>query len=233
MKHKRQWSTVFSQCSTLSTDAPWKKIFDNMLHDVFPLGITLRKDTLSSDIKGMEWTYTLDTKKPIPQIMDELTSRLDTVIQSSMVIHNTKSTVVSDVDVPPNNDNVLDDPDNVSSWTQVKRKIIRDTLLERYVLEKGKVFSLSPMRMRRFLSFLIIGLMFKTICSHHIEYRKGYIQHIDGFQFHQDQIILTKNIYGTISSPQTMTTIEPIRPSVSSLSDSWVQYLSDVHNPCL
>lgn len=192
------------KCALLSNDNNWKKVFENLAYGVCPSGIYMNKNYIHSMIKGKEFSYKLDNRKPVQEIFQEISIVLKYFVSS---------------------ENNLTTGHGQTNWTQVKKKVIRDTLLERYVLDKSKHYRLSIQFARKLLSFLIVGLMFKTISSKNIEYRNGYIYNIEGFKFENKKIIITKNIYNSKMRDDTTSETFPIH---KYLSDSWNLYVQDL-----
>lgn len=192
------------KCAILSQDMIWKNVFENLAYGKCPSGLYMNKNYIQCAIKGKELTYKIDSRKPVQDLWTEMTKILQPFVS---------------------NDNQLSTGQGHTAWNQVKRKVIRDTLLERYVLDRSKSFNLSIFVAKRLLSVLIIGLMFKTISSKNIEYRDGYIYHIDGFCYEPKRVLITKNIYH--SKIRDDTTID-IFPSNRYLSESWNSYLHEL-----
>jgi hypothetical protein len=192
------------KCALLSHDLLWKNVFENLAYGRCPSGLYINKNYIQCAIKGKEVSYKIDNRKPVQDLRKEITDIL--------------STFVSD-------ECKLSTGHGHTAWNQVKRKVIRDTLLERYVLDRTKSFKLSIHVDKRLLSALIISLMFKTISSKNIEYRDGYIHHIDGFCYEPKRVLITKNIY--YSKVRDDTTIDTF-PTNRYLSESWNIYLAEL-----
>jgi hypothetical protein len=111
-------------------------------------------------------------------------------------------------------------------WVNVKKKMIRDTLLENFVLHKSSEYSLSIGIAKKILSILIIGLMFKTINSVDIEYHDGYIHNIQGFVFYPKKVLVTRNIY--LKTRSGMKSSQEDEPHVRSLCSLWPLYLHEL-----
>ena len=193
------------KCIFLTEDLLWKRIFENLAYGKCPPGVYLNKHTLQSNIKSKEFSYRIDPRKPAQELTTELMKLLEEFAHYQ--------------------EHELLCGQGHTAWAQVKRKVIRDTLLERYVLERAERFQLSIHIARQLLSLLIVGLMFKTISSKNIEYRNGYIHEIDGFRFQPKKIIVTKNIYH--SKIRDDSTFDP-SPAHKYLSESWNLYLQEL-----
>ena len=194
------------KCALLCDNPTWKCVFEDLAYGKCPHGIVMNKNYIHCAIKGKEFSYKIDIRKPVQDLCKEISMTLEHF-------------------VPIDNDNQLSVGQGHTMWTQVKRTVIRDTLLERYVLDRGCSFNLSMNILRKLLSVLIIGLMFKTISSKNIEYRDGYIHQIDGFRYEPKKILITRNIFN--SKIRDDTTID-VYPSSKYLSESWLLYIQDL-----
>lgn len=191
------------KCALLS-DQPWKTFFENMACGKCPSGLFMHKNHIQCCILGQEFLYKIDATKPVHTLREEMTT-----ILSPFVHTNCK----------------LSTGNGQTAWNQVKKKVIRNTLLERYVLDRAKTYHLTMFVAKRLLSAIIIALMFKTISSKNIEYRDGYIHRIDGFCFEPKRVIITKNIYH--SKLRDETTID-VYPAHRYLSECWTSYLDEL-----
>lgn len=193
------------KCAFLVEDILWKKIFENLAYGKCPPGVYMNKNHIHSGIKSREFSYKIDIRKPVQEMTDDVMQLLKDFI--------------------PQNENELMSGQGHTTWTQVKKKVIRDTLLERYVLDRADRFQLNIHTARQLLSLLIVGLMFKTISSKNIEYRNGYIHEIDGFRFEPRKIKVTKNIFH--SKLRDDSTLD-MYPNYKYLSDSWNFYVQEL-----
>jgi hypothetical protein len=152
-----------------------------------------------------EFSYKLDQKKPAQELCNDIMSLFKYCVQE-----DDKGLATGGM-----------------AWSQVRKKIIRDTLLERYVLDKIRSYQLSILSARKLLSLLIVGLMFKTISSKNISYHDGFIQHIDGFHYEPKRVIVTKNIFNSKVRDDQPSSVDAY-PSSRYLSDSWMSYIQEL-----
>lgn len=73
--------------------------------------------------------------------------------------------------------------DEYTQWKQIKKKYIKNYLLENFVVEKQKEFSLSTSQTNQLLASIHLGLVFKRISIQDIVYEQGKIQRIDHLTF--------------------------------------------------
>jgi len=197
-------NTLMMKCVILTENKIWKSFFENMARGKYPPGITIHKNVIQGSQKGKEIHYKLDSKKSTQEIQMDLMNLFKEHVQ--------------------NNENHLSVGQGHTNWTQVKRKVIRDTLLERYVLERSLSYQLTHYVAKRLLSLLIIGLMFKTISSKNIFYSDGYIEEIEGFKFIPKKVLITKNFFHSKMRDEVVSTIQ----TPCYLSESWNLYLQEL-----
>lgn len=206
---------IFIKCLCFINDPFWRFIYEDMAYGKCPFGIYLQKNYLCCCIKNKEFTYKLEEDKEAAEIYKDtfhllkfrvgILSEKEKLIQREKAFRN-RLAVKKD------------------EWTNVKKKMIRDTLLEHFVLQKSIQYGLSVNVAKKVLSLLIIGLMFKTLNSKDIYYHDGFVQDINGFQFHDKKVLVTKNIY--MNKNARMQEEESI--NTKCLNTFWPLYLNEL-----
>jgi hypothetical protein len=131
---------------------------------------------------------------------------------------------------------------NEESWNVIRKKIIKENLVEEFVLESRNKFDLDSQQIKRLFSLIILGFIFKSIHSKDVSYSNGYIQSIEGFKFLPRVVQCAKNIYNTevasitysIHSSPTSLTPTPLMHQTNSVSSNttttmsshWVKYVA-------
>jgi hypothetical protein len=107
------------------------------------------------------------------------------------------------------------------TWGNIRKKNIKDLLVERYVIDMKNKYLLSLKQSKHLLSVIFIAIVFKVIVSKDIQYSDGKIQHIDGIEFTKKNIIIKRNIYDIeISfSPEIMI-------DKKLMSENWNKFLT-------
>jgi hypothetical protein len=177
---------VFIKCLSFIQDPFWRFVFEDLAYGKCPYGIYLQKNYLCCNMKNKEFSYRIENFKDAEDIYKETYSLLknrvgilsekEKLIQREIVF---QSRIIK----------------KKEEWCNVKKKMIRDTLLENFVLQKSNSYQLSMNLSKKILSILIIGLMFKTINSKDIIYVDGYVKDINGFIFQPKKVLITKNVY--------------------------------------
>jgi len=175
----------------------------------------LQKNYLCCSIKNKEFSYKIEPEKNPEEIYNEtyslLKQRVGLLSEKEKLAQREKAF----------RNRLTNKKDE---WVSVKKKMIRDTLLENFVLQKSNHFDLSVNVAKKVLSLLIIGLMFKTLNSKDIFYSNGFIQDINGFVFQPKKVFITKNIY----SNKTLKSTEEDNSTIKLMNSYWSQYLSDM-----
>jgi hypothetical protein len=177
---------IFIQCLSNISDPFWRFVYEDMAYGKCPYGLYLQKNYLCCSIKNKEFTYKIEYEKPIEEIYNDtyhlLKNRVGILSEKEKLIQREK---LQKLKLNHKKD----------EWINVKKKMIRDTLLENFVLQKAHSFFLSINVSKKVLALVIIGLMFKTLNSKDIVYVNGYIHDIHGFIFQPKRVLVTKNIY--------------------------------------
>jgi len=106
-------------------------------------------------------------------------------------------------------------------WGNIRKKNIKDLLVERYVIDMKNKYSLTVKQATYLLSVIFIAIVFKVITSKDIEYYDNKIQNIDGIEFTQKNIIIKREIYDIEVgfSPE-------IFLDKKLMADNWEKYLT-------
>jgi hypothetical protein len=157
---------IFLQCASQVEDPFWRYVYEDLSYGKCPYGLSLQKNYLSCYIRGKEFSYKMDADKP-PEILYQ---ELDSLLRERAGILSEKEKLSERARLCRLRTNK-----NKEEWSQVKKKMIRDTLLEQYVLENSQKYQIASVMAKRVLSMLIVGLMFKTITAKDIFYQNGFI----------------------------------------------------------
>jgi len=231
---------VFAQCATLCCSSEttedydfWKNLFYDLSYGKCPYGISLYKGSLSCYLKGKEFCYTLSENKDPKKIRDDV-----------MTLLRRRAGIVSDMEKTTERNRLIrhrrqENPPSSSGkreclapreeWNMVRKKMIRDTLLEQFVLVKARRYHLTPIICRRVLSLLIVGLMFKTVTAGSILYRDGFISRVSGFEFFPRKVIVAPSIFKVRYTPSRNGSGEENGPRF--LHTFWTSFLYDMRHP--
>ena len=189
---------VFIECSKLCGEKEvfWKFVFEDMAFEKFPPCVYIQKDYLCCSSKDKEFVYKLMENGEMVKSTEQIYEDVRKLLQN-------RACLLSDKEALFQRKNVLHcrqaqferERYNEESWNVIRKKIIKENLMEEYVLESRNKFGLDGPQVKRLFSLLILGFLFKTIHSKDVSYSNGYIQSIEGFDFTPQTVTCTKNIY--------------------------------------
>lgn len=204
---------IFLECCQFTIDSFWSNIFEDLAYGKSPYGTYINKDFLCCSYKDKEFSYKIERKeseKLYKDIYNLLVNKLGILSQKErnkkrIEFHKTESKI----------------KEYRQKWSNIRKKNIKDLLIERYVIDMKKKYLLTLEQSKYLLSIIFIALVFKVIVSKDISYSDGKIQYIEGIEFENKKIILKKNIYDIeISfSPEIMV-------DKKLMMENWDKYLT-------
>jgi hypothetical protein len=207
---------IFLECCQYTEDIYWKNIFEDLAYGKSPYGTYISKDFLCCKYKGREFSYSLlekDSKVLFDDIYQLFTNKLSILSNQEK---NKKR-----IDFNKIEDNMYNN--NKKTWSDIKKKNIKDLLIELYVIDSKNKYELTYSQSRYLLSIIFIAMIFKSITAKDIHYEKGVITHIDGIDFTKGNIILKRNIYDfEINTTPELIIDKPL------MSDNWDKYIESL-----
>jgi len=202
-------------CKYADEDIFWKYVFEDLAYGRAPYGTYITKNFMCCNYKGKEFSYKIEITKQPEVLFDEIYNLL-----------HTKFGLLSDKDKIKKRqifDSVNDNKDWNNNWNSIKKKNIKNIIIENFIIKQKTKNLLSIKQARKLLSLIIIGIIFKTITSDDIDYENGQINDIDGIKFEEKKICVTKNIcdFGSNLLPEIV--IEK-----KTMSDNWDKYISSL-----
>ena len=209
---------IFLRCCQYLTDPFWVYLFEDMAYGKCPYGIILKDNCIYSVLKNREFTYSLhqpdkDTKTICEDLCTIFSSKLHLLSQKDHFRYRNEC-----------QNYVTNYMKNMYQWNDIRKKSLKDLLLEQYSLSQKQRHQYSYAFTRKLFAIIFIGIQFKTILSKHIHYRNRAITKIDGVQCHPTRIVCSFNIFvtKTNSSPSVPTKSSKF---ITKLSVSWKRYL--------
>ena len=213
---------IFLQCASKVEDPFWRYVYEDLSYGKCPYGLSLQKNYLSCYIRGKEFSYKIDAEKT----PDTLYEELDVLLRERAGILSEKEKVTERARLCRQRTTTsTTGSKNKEEWSQVKKKMIRDTLLEQYVLDNSLKYQIASVMAKRVLSLLIVGLMFKTITAKDIFYQNGFIKKIEGFEFEPHKAVVCRNVLHCKN--YTSPTGDEV-PAAKPLHSFWSLYLEDM-----
>ncbi len=206
---------VFLEACQYTEDAYWENIFEELAYGKAPYGTYISKDFLCCSYKRKEFSYKLekkDAKTVFEDVYNLLTNKLGLLSQREKL---DKRKAFSEYE-----DTIKD---SRQTWTDIKKKNIKELLIELYVVRMKKKHSLSLKQSRHLLSIITVALCFKVLTGDDICYKDGQIASIEGIDFLNKQVVIKRNLYSleTSFAPNIML-------DKKLMADSWDKYLKDL-----
>lgn len=206
---------IFLDASQYAQDTFWKYVFEDFAYGRTPYGVYITKNFICCNYKDKEFSYKIDLTKSGKQLYDELYhilyNKFGLLSMEDKQILRSKFEKTRDESLLMNN----------LSWGSIKKKNIKHLLIENFVIEMKKKFNLTIAQTKTLLSYIVIGLIFKTIETSNIDYQDGHIKNIDGFKFDKNYFAVPDDLFNfdNIANPPP--------PPKKRLSDSWEKYLTN------
>ena len=177
---------VFLECCKHADDSFWENIFEDLAYGKTPYGTYINKNFLCCSYKNKEFSYKIERKDSY-----QLYNDIYNLLTNKLGVLSTKEKLKK-------RDNFNDTENRIKEcwheWCDIKKKTIKDLLVERYVVDMKNKYCLTVKQSKYLLSIIFIAIVFKIITSEDIKYYEGKIQNIDGIEFSQKTIIIKRNI---------------------------------------
>ena len=209
---------IFLECCKYTEDDDfWKYVFEDLAYGKTPYGTYISHDYLCCKTKDREFSYRIDKTKDSETVYNEIYN----------LLYN-KAGILSELDLERKKlyfENIEKNIQEIraSSWSAIKKKSIKERLIEDFVIAMKKEYNLSFFQAKRLLAVISIGIIFKLITSDDINYENGEIQNIDGISFDNKKIIITRNVQD-LELPSTPETIVPKK----LMSSNWEKYIENL-----
>jgi hypothetical protein len=109
------------------------------------------------------------------------------------------------------------------NWTSIRKKNIKDLLIENYVIDMKNKYSLTVKQSKYLLSVIFIAMIFKVITVKDIKYENGKIDNIEGIDIEKKKINLRRDIYNVDSTTNRCIIIDS-----NLMSDNWNKYITSI-----
>ena len=208
---------IFLECCKYTDDIFWKYIFEDFAYGKTPYGTYITKNFLCCNYKTREFSYKINTDKSPEVLYNEI---YDILFNKFGLLSNKDKVKKRELF-----DSTQKEIDNqqLSNWNSIKKKSVKNILIENNIIEKKKKFNLSFNQIKKLLSIIVIGIIFKTISSADIDYSNSKINNINGFTFSNKKIHMNKNIYdfNFMTSPRIIN-------EKKLMSDNWEKFLGNL-----
>ena len=178
---------IFLECCQYADDTFWENIFEDLAYGKAPYGTYISKDFLCCGYKKKEFSYKIEKKSSetiYSEIYALLTKRLGLLSQREKV---KKKKVFTELEESIK--------DTRKKWSDIKKKNMRELLIELYVTRMKNKHMLSSKQAKYLISIILIAIVFKVITAVNIHYSDGRINSIDGIDFAKKQVIIKRDLY--------------------------------------
>lgn len=206
----------FLACIAYASDSFWKNVFEDLSIGKCPYGTYISKSFLCCSYKNKDFSYKIENKDP-KVLYDEVTNLL---LNRAGILSSTDKTKKK-LDFLKAESAIKE---NRTCWADIKKKSVKDFLIELFVIDMKKEYNLTILQARKLLSLIVISFVFKTLVNKDIIFENNKIKQIDGIEFENGDFYFKKDIYGIMSTELTPEII--IDKKVCS--DNWCKYYTSL-----
>ncbi len=192
---------IFLACRDCTTDPFWKRIFENLAYGETPRGIYFKENNIYSITKKKEFNYSF-INKDIDEIYKDIHHLFSEIYGLKSKGDMTKKKEVFEEFQKANSTRRSED-----LWNKIKKKTLKDNLIQDYVIDSQREYNLSEKDMRRLYFFVSVGTVFKLFNSTDIYLKGGYIKSIDGIELSEGVLRINRKFEEPIIKKETGKTI--------------------------
>jgi hypothetical protein len=206
---------IFLECVQYANDIFWENVFEDLSYGKAPFGTRINKNSLTCNFKDKEFNYRIE-KKDAEVLYNDIYHLLTT----KLGIMSQYDKIKKKIDF----ENIENDlKDNQKNWINIRKKNIKDLLIEKFVIDKKKEFNLSSAQSKLLLSKIFTGIIFKILKNKDIIFENGKIMNIEGISFKNKKVIYEKDFYEFENSYRKIIIIDK-----NLMSDNWKKYLTNL-----
>ena len=201
---------IFLECTDLCTDNFWKNIFEDLAYGQSPYGTYISKGFFCCSYKNKEFSYKIE-KKDTKKLYEDICGLCKKI---GILSHDDKIQKTIDFKNAEN-----DIKDNNQKWCNIRKKNLKDFLIENYVIRMKKKYNLNVSQSKYLNYVIFISMIFKIISIKDIDYEDGEIKNIVGISFTDKNVIIDKDLYQYDSRKCILIDDKKF------MSDNWEKYL--------
>lgn len=206
---------MFLECFQFTTDSFWENVFEDLAYGKTPYGTYINKNFLCCNYKNKEFSYKIEKKDPM-----QLYNDVYNLLVKKLGLLSVRDKLNKKIDF----NNIEEDLKNTrKNWNNIRKKNIKDLLIENYVINMKNKYNLNVSQSRKLISTIFIGLIFKVFSVKDINYDNGVIESINGITFEDNKVILERDIYDIENDYRKCILID--KPLIS---DNWEKYLNNL-----
>jgi hypothetical protein len=192
---------IFLSCRDCTSDPFWKRVFENLAYGEPPRGIYFKDNTIYSVTKKKEFNYSF-ADKDTEVIYQDVHS-----LFSGLYGLKSKGDMSKKREVFEEFQKVNSTRRSEDLWSKIKRKSLRDNLIQDYVLDARRMYNLSARDMRRLYFFVSVGCVFKLFSGSDICLKGGYIKSIEGVELSDGSVRIHRRFDEPVIKKETGKTI--------------------------
>lgn len=193
-----------------TTDPYWKSIFEDLARGITPYSTYINRDVIICNYKDREFAYKIQ-RKPT-----------DTLYNEIFDLFKKKLGLLSPSEILSNRNDMNYDDVVCNDWSLIKKKNIRETLVERYVIEMKNKFALTIQQAKYLNDIIFLSLVLRVLVPSDIIIKNGMIESVNGVHFETGKITFDYNIYDIqLSSQQPEFIIEE-----NLMATNWYKFLN-------
>ena len=203
---------IFFECCQFTEDNFWRNIFEDLAYSKTPYGTYINNDYLLCGYKDKDFSYKIkgkNSKQLYTDIYDLLKNRLG-ILSGKEKTRKRLAYFQAENRIKNSRKN----------WNNIRKKNIKDILVERYVVEMKQRYNLPSKQAKILMSIIFIALAFKILVTTDIHYQDGKITDIDNIIISKKTATMKKNIY-SLNVPFTRN----ITNAKKTMSSNWDNYL--------
>jgi hypothetical protein len=209
---------IFLECINYAKDPFWEILFEELAYGQPPHGTYISKGFICCSYKGKEFGYKIE-RKDAQLIYDELTDLLSNKLGLLSYKEKAKEKIVfAEIERTIK--------ESQQDWAAIRRKNVKDTLYERFVIDMKREHNLTIKQCKYLLAVIVISIAFKTITSRDIVYSGDKIENIQGIEFEDNEIKITRSLFPTVSETDSESDDNVLTKFDNKrLADEWSKYI--------
>lgn len=205
----------FLECCQYTKDAFWENIFENLSYGIPPYGTYISKKKLCCSYKNKQFSYDITKKDPKKMYED-----IHSLLSGKVGILSQQEKCKKRLEFKQTEKDIRK---SHKKWNDIRKKNMKELLIERYVLDLKTSHKLSIKQTKFLLALIIFALLFKIIFPKDIHYDNDKIHRIDGISIKNRKIVLRKKI------SQVVPEYSSCKPAPKKrLSDLWDKYIKQL-----
>lgn len=166
---------IFYECIKFTDDDFWKNIFEELSYGKCPKSIYISGNNIYSTNKRKNFSYVIDNNNKNPEdVFNDI---------RDLLMNNTS--ICSTKDISKKKEQIKENAvvDNYSSWSEIKKKNIREIYIIKFVIRMKRKYDISWPAARQLYSIIQIAFLYKTQCSKDVIFTNGRIESINGIEY--------------------------------------------------